>query len=82
MSLVNRLEIVGLCNQLEAVVGMQDFTYGYVGTTHNVHFGILGGKYAIAEKEFLAALRQYASSHDKEALVAAVDVYIEKASER
>jgi hypothetical protein len=82
MSLENRLGIQGLCNQLEELVGKQDINFGYFGIREKVHFSILGGKFAEADKEFNKALKTYESSKNQQAVLAALDDYLKRMSER
>jgi hypothetical protein len=81
MSLENRLGIQSLCNQIEQLVGNQDINFGYPGGG-KIRIGILGGKFAEAEKAFMAALLSYESAKDKDQLAKAADAYLLKMSER
>ena len=82
MTLGNRLETQRLCNELETVVGDQDLNLGYTGIGKNVSFSILGGKYAQAGKEFMAAIGEFQTSRNKDELAAAVDEFCKKMIER
>ncbi len=87
MSLMNRLEIVGLCNKIEELVRGQKFSYGY--HQGGVHIGISTGEDAAAEQVFKHAVGKYlmATRHPapgadpaqaRATLIAALDEYVSK----
>jgi hypothetical protein len=82
MSMERELQIQSLLNQLEDLVADQDYGRAYHPIKYKrVHISVLGGKYAQAEKDFLAALRQYRSDKDKDRLAAAVDEHFRRMTE-
>jgi hypothetical protein len=86
MSLINRLELVRLCNEIETLVKGEDFDYGYNQGGVRVH--VMSGKKAEAEGGFIEAAKTYlnarrtAKGEDlakaKEAFLLAFEEYAKK----
>jgi hypothetical protein len=64
MSVVNRVAIQACCNEIERLVGDQDFDFGY--GHGNVRIVILSGKKAEDHAEFMKAVGAYVNNLDDE----------------